>query len=191
MLSSISHHSPYSISGLQLSSHAVGSTVHATEESSSTEDIRQVDTLAPSSENSSQEFSEEEQKQISELKTRDREVRTHEQAHLSAAGGVASGGPTFSYQSGPDGVRYATGGEVQIDTSAVSGDPAATMRKADAIRRAALAPANPSAQDQSVAAQAATMAAKAQADMAKENSQPVNNPYSGQKPLGYQVDISV
>ncbi len=51
---------------------------------------------------------------------RDREVRAHEMAHLAAAGGLASSGATFTYQHGPDGVSYAIGGEVKIDTSSGS-----------------------------------------------------------------------
>jgi hypothetical protein len=47
----------------------------------------------------------------------------------------------------PDGCDYALGGEVAIDTSAIAGDPEATLRKMEQIRRAALAPANPSGQD--------------------------------------------
>ena len=44
----------------------------------------------------------------------DREERQHEQAHLSAAGGHARGGPSYQYETGPDGKRYAVGGEVSI-----------------------------------------------------------------------------
>lgn len=66
---------------------------------------------------------------------RDREVRAHEQAHMAAAGAYSRGGP--------DNRQYAVGGEVQIDTSAVSGDPEATIRKAQTVRRAANAPATP------------------------------------------------
>lgn len=101
------------------------------------------------------------QREVQALKDRDREVRSHEQAHLSAAGGIALSGARFQYVTGPDGQRYATGGDVSIDTSEVPGDPAATMRKAETIRRAAMAPAKPSAQDYSVAANAAAMANKA------------------------------
>jgi hypothetical protein len=71
-------------------------------------------------------------------------VRAHEQAHLVAAGRYASSGGTFPYETGSD---YAVGGEVAIDTSAIAGDPEATLRKMEQIRRAALAPANPSGQD--------------------------------------------
>ena len=101
------------------------------------------------------------QSEIQALKNRDREVRNHEQAHVSAAGGIAVSGAGFQFVTGPDGQRYAVGGEVGIDTSPVAGDPVATLRKAEIIRRAALAPAQPSAQDFSVAGKAAAMANKA------------------------------
>ncbi|HBA64604.1 MAG TPA: hypothetical protein DCZ48_00195, partial [Methylococcaceae bacterium] len=52
-------------------------------------------------------FSIEEQRQIEALKARDAEVRAHEQAHLNAAAGIAVSGASFSYQTGPDGNRYA------------------------------------------------------------------------------------
>ncbi len=106
-----------------------------------------------------------ESQQLQELKKRDREVRTHELAHLSAAGQHARGGSAFEYERGPDGQRYAVGGHVNIDTSAVAGDPEATLRKAEVIRRAALAPANPSPQDRSVAANASSMAAEARREI--------------------------
>ena len=116
---------------------------------------------------SSQKLSPKDLKQIQQLKSRDLEVKAHEQAHLSAAGSLAMSGASFTYQTGPNGVRYAVGGEVSISTSSVAGDPAATLRKADAIRRAALAPANPSSQDQIVAGKATSMAQKASADLIK------------------------
>ncbi len=120
-------------------------------------------------------LSPEQQSQVAKLKARDREVRNHEQAHLSAAGSIATGGANFSYVTGPDGQRYATGGDVSIDISEVSGDPAATLRKAETIRRAALAPANPSSQDQSVAAKAGAMANKALAELLSLQQPPQNN----------------
>ena len=110
-------------------------------------------------------LSEAELKQVRELKARDREVRAHERAHAAVAGALARGGPSFDYHRGPDGVLYAVGGEVEIDTTPVSGDPEATIDKARRIRRAALAPAEPSAQDRAVAAQAAAMEAKARAEL--------------------------
>ena len=85
----------------------------------------------------SEELSTAEQQKIEELKARDRDVRAHEQAHLAAAGAHSKAGPSYEYQRGPDNRQYAVGGEVQIDTSEVSGDPQATIRKAQTIRRAA------------------------------------------------------
>lgn len=111
------------------------------------------------------ELSQEQRQLVEKLKARDREVRAHEQAHLSAAGNLAVSGANYDYVTGPDGQRYASGGDVGIDVSAVAGDPQATLLKADTIRRAALAPANPSAQDQSVAARAVAMANKARAEL--------------------------
>jgi len=104
---------------------------------------------------------------ISKLKARDREVRTHEASHLAAAGRFARGGAQFEFTRGPDGVSYAVGGEVSIDTAPVSGNPQATLLKAQTIRRAALAPADPSGQDQSVAAAATAMATKARAELSR------------------------
>lgn len=99
-------------------------------------------------------LSDEEKKMVQELKTRDTEVRAHEAAHM-AAGGQYAGSAKYSYQKGPDGQRYAVGGEVSIDTSAVKNDPQATIMKMQVVKRAASAPASPSGQDRSVAAAAA------------------------------------
>lgn len=111
------------------------------------------------------ELTEEEKQQVEKLKARDQEVRRHEAAHKAAAGPYAKGGPTYTYQRGPDGRAYAVGGEVQIDTSPIKGDPAATIRKMQVIRQAATAPANPSSQDRAVAAQAARQALEAQREL--------------------------
>lgn len=106
-----------------------------------------------------------EQQQIQQLAARDREVRNHERAH-AAVGGQYAGAPQYQYQRGPDGVNYAVSGEVSISTGGVSGDPQATIEKAQVIRRAALAPAEPSAQDRKVAAQATQMEAQARVELA-------------------------
>ncbi len=108
-------------------------------------------------------LSEEEKAEITELKSRDQEVRTHEQAHIAAGGQYVKGGASYSYQSGADGKQYAVGGEVNIDTSSVSGDPDATIRKMQTVRAAAMAPAEPSGQDRSVASQANQAITQAQA----------------------------
>ncbi|MCG7533044.1 catalase [Psychrobium sp. MM17-31] len=112
-------------------------------------------------------FTEQEQAKIEELKERDREVVAHELAHANA-GGQYAGSPSYTYETGPDGVKYAVAGEVPIDTSKVAGDPQATIAKAAQIKRAALAPAEPSGQDRKVAAQADRMAAEARQELLKE-----------------------
>ena len=117
-----------------------------------------------------QEQQQRQEQQVQDLVERDKEVRTHEQAHQSAGGEYASS-PTYQFTQGPDGKRYATGGEVQIDTSVVPGDPAATIAKMQQIRSAALAPAEPSAQDLSVARSAAAKEAQARKAMMTPSSQ--------------------
>lgn len=102
----------------------------------------------------------EEVQKLQELKQRDIEVRTHEQAHLAAAGQYARGGASFTYQKGPDGVSYAVGGEVGIDISKER-TPEATITKMQIIKRAALAPASPSGADRSIAAAARFMESQA------------------------------
>lgn len=107
---------------------------------------------------------------IAVLRQRDQEVRLHEQAHLLVAGPYAKGGPSYTYQTGPDGHRYAIGGEVPIDLSSVPGNPQATLQKALTIRRAALAPTAPSQTDQAVAAQATALAAQGQQELLQAQS---------------------
>ena len=114
------------------------------------------------------ELSEEEQAQVKELKERDAEVRAHEAAH-AATGGSFAGSPSYEYQVGPDGKRYAVGGEVKIDTAPVEGDPQATIQKLQQVQAAALAPAEPSDQDRKVAQAAAAALREAQAELAAQS----------------------
>lgn len=109
-------------------------------------------------------------KVVDELKKIDRAVRSHEQAHLAAAGGLALGGPTFTLQYGPDGQAYAVAGEVRIDTSP-GRTPEETISKAKQIRAAALAPTDPSSQDRAVAAAASQLEAQAQQELAQQARQ--------------------
>lgn len=105
--------------------------------------------------------------EIRELQMRDREVRAHEAAH-AAAGRSYAGSPNYTYERGPDGRTYAVGGSVRVDMSPIPGDPQATLQKAQQVRSAALAPAQPSAQDMKVAQQAQAMAAVARNDISQE-----------------------
>ncbi len=95
-----------------------------------------------------------EEEEVTRLEQRDADVRAHENAHKAAAGRYARGGPSYEYERGPDGRRYAVGGEVQIDTAPIPNDPDATIQKMQQVRRAALAPAEPSPQDRRVASEA-------------------------------------
>jgi len=109
------------------------------------------------------EFSEAEEREIEKLKRRDREVRTHEMAHQSA-GGQYAGSASYSYTTGPDNKRYAVGGSVDIETSPAK-TPEETVKKAEQIKRAATAPAQPSGADLQIAAKATRMKMEAQAQL--------------------------
>ncbi|WP_256079677.1 putative metalloprotease CJM1_0395 family protein [Massilia sp. YIM B04103] len=114
-------------------------------------------------------------KQIDKLKARDQQVRQHEMAHLSAAGGLATSGPTYTYQRGPDGINYAIGGEVNIDTSP-GRTPQETLERARTIQAAALAPADPSGPDRAIAARAQQMAQQASQELTAQQSDPDSAP---------------
>lgn len=116
------------------------------------------------------ELTEEEQREVQRLQQRDREVRQHEAAHVAAAGRYARGGAQLQFSRGPDGRQYATGGEASIDVSPES-TPEATIAKAQIVRRAALAPAEPSPQDRRVAAQASQLELKARQELAKQQTE--------------------
>ena len=113
------------------------------------------------------ELTEAEEALVRELQQRDRAVRAHELAHVVAGGRFVTRPASYDYQVGPDGRRYAVGGEVSIDTS-VPADPEEALAKAETIERAALAPVDPSPQDYQVAARARQMAAEARRELAAE-----------------------
>jgi hypothetical protein len=115
---------------------------------------------------STDELTQDEKQQVAELQARDVEVRAHEAAHQAAGGGL-SGGASFTYQQGPDGKSYAIGGEVPISMPGGS-TPEEKIANAQQVIAAALAPADPSAQDMSVAASARSMMMDAQQEKTKE-----------------------
>ncbi len=127
---------------------------------------RESDRTGKTTENS-QGLSGDEIKELTGLKARDREVRAHEAAH-QAVGGQYAGAMSLTYQRGADGAQYAVGGEVPIDVSPVQGNPQATIQKMQTVRAAAMAPAEPSGQDQAVAAQAMQLMLQAQSELAME-----------------------
>jgi|GEM_PF-3131755 hypothetical protein len=88
------------------------------------------------------ELSEADRQKVNALKQTDRRVRAHEMAHVAAGGSLVKSGANFNYETGPDGQRYAVGGEVAIDASP-GRSPDETIDKATRIKAAALAPAEP------------------------------------------------
>lgn len=114
-------------------------------------------------------LSEEEKQQVDYLKKRDQEVRAHEMAHVSVGGSLVKRGAMYEYESGPDGKRYAVGGDVILDVSE-GRTPEETIRKAERVRAAAMAPADPSPQDYKVASQADKMAAEARAELREQQA---------------------
>jgi SprA-related family len=115
-------------------------------------------------------LTEAERKEVQKLKQRDREVRAHEAAH-KAAGGSIAGAPSFETTTGPDGRSYAVAGEVSIDTSPIPNNPEATIRKLEIVKRAALAPSQPSAQDRQVAADAAAKIQQARIEKREQDAE--------------------
>lgn len=93
------------------------------------------------------------QQELARLKARDQEVKSHERAH-AAVGGHYAGSPSYEYERGSDGKRYAVSGEVEIDISTIPGDPQATLIKMQKVYAAAMAPVNPSMADIRVASEA-------------------------------------
>lgn len=124
------------------------------------------------------ELSEEEKKQIEELKKTDQKVRTHEQAHVAAGGELIKGGIRYSYKTGPDNKKYAVAGKVNIDLSPVKGDADATIRKMQRVKRAALAPADPSPQDRQIATTASQIESKARLQKNRERDIENDNQYN-------------
>gem|GEM_PF-5376758 len=122
--------------------------------------------------------------QVQKLAATDREVRAHEAAH-AAVGGQHAGSASFSFKQGPDGKRYAIAGEVPIDLSAVADDPAATIQKAQTVRAAALAPADPSSQDLQVAAAATQLELTAKTELRQQQVEEASKADSkGSEPSG-------
>ena len=113
----------------------------------------------------------EELQELQKLQKRDAEVKAHEQAHKAVAGQHAAGGPSFTYEVGPNGKRYAVGGEVPINMNKEA-TPEKTIQKMQIVARAAMAPANPSAADRRIAARATMIANQARSEMQAEQTTP-------------------
>ena len=112
------------------------------------------------------ELSEDEERLVKDLTTRDSEVKAHEAAHQAAGGGM-TGAASYTYQQGPDGKMYAIGGEVSISSPSGS-SPEETIKNARQIVAAAMAAGDPSSQDFAVAASARSAEMQAQQQKTKE-----------------------
>lgn len=123
------------------------------------------------------------EKQVAELKQREREVITHEQAH-AAVGGQYAGQPQYEYTEGPDGKRYITGGEVSIDISKAE-TPEETIEKMQVVKAAAMAPAEPSIQDKQVAAEAQQLSNEARQEIAKNRINVASDSSEKTRPNGF------
>ena len=133
-------------------------------------DLAALTALQSAGEAPAQAQSSEEHRVIAELKARDREVRRHETAH-ARTGGEFTGTPHYNTTRGPDGKTYAVGGSTPIDVSPIAGDPEATIEKMQTVKRAALAPAEPSGQDRAIAARAEAEEAKARIELRQQRAE--------------------
>ncbi len=84
------------------------------------------------------------------FQTVDRGVRSQEQQHYRAAGGLVTNTPRYNTQEGPEGILYAISGEVRVHPSSLAG-PSKAAREAATAALAATAPGDASAQDFAVA----------------------------------------
>ncbi len=115
-------------------------------------------------------LSKEELKAVRELQVRDRQVRAHEQAHVSASGRIATSAPNYEFETGPDGRKYAVGGSVSYNVPPAS-TPEEELLLAQQLRRMALAPMDPSPKDRATAAKAAVKEAKANREIREEKAE--------------------
>jgi hypothetical protein len=172
-ISSLSASTSYAISGgLQHGPACSCPTCTAARMASIATPVAGVTPPSPSAIYSGKALSPDQQKQLDELRSRDTDVRQHEQAHMATGGALVSGGASYSYQEGPDGKQYAIGGEVSIRLAGGQ-NPQETLRNARQVAAAALAPTDPSGQDRAVAAAAEQMAQQAQSEIDKQQRQQV------------------
>lgn len=125
-----------------------------------------------------EELSREDEALLQKLQARDTKVRGHEAAHVMAAGGQAQGLPTYTYQTGPDGRRYAVGGSVNISMLR-TGDADHDARQANRAYRAAMATGEPSTRDM----QTASLARDRAQEVSQRDRDAALSAYSNQSPF--------
>ncbi|MFB2683690.1 putative metalloprotease CJM1_0395 family protein [Shewanella mangrovisoli] len=152
------------------------------------EQTRQQDVAKEQVKQAQEKAIEQQKAQVDALKSRDTEVKAHEHAHASVGGQYAQS-PSFKYEKGADGQRYATDGEVQIDVSIVPGDPLATINKMKQVYAAAMAPVDPSSADIRVAAEALQKMNEAKAKLAEERQQQIVDQSTTETLIGAEAQI--
>ena len=139
-------------------------------------------------ESDSEELDTREQQEVEKMQRRDQEVRQHEQAHIAASGRLAVSGPVYQMEQGPDGRMYVTEGHVNFRTPPTQ-SPREKLELAEQLRRMALAPANPSGKDRSVAAQAARQISEARMAIIAEKQEEIEDRDS--EPTAEEVSFEV
>lgn len=147
-----------------------GQTSNAQTETKNPTDTQNTNKTEKTEVGNKKELTAEQQQEVQKLKLIDSEVKAHEQAHLAAAAGISASAPSYTYQEGPDGKKYAVGGEVSVSFSK-GNDPEENISKAETMRAAALAPADPSSQDMAVAQQAEQIIAEAEQQLAEKKQE--------------------
>lgn len=133
--------------------------------------VENKDDIKKNSQNNSERLKENIERQkinqaIQQLKRIEQRVIAHELAHKSV-GGELTGSVHYEYKIGPDGKKYIVEGEVPIHIKQGK-TPEETIKIAQKVKAAALAPADPSPQDLRVAARAITMEMQARIELYKK-----------------------
>lgn len=112
-------------------------------------------------------------------------VIQHERAHMHT-GGEFAGAASYVYSKGADGKTYVTGGEVSMKVPA-GGDLEQLKYALERVKRAAMAPANPSPQDMQTAAMAATRQAAVNQEIVRKKATEAYEKQKLEKPESAEV----
>ncbi len=110
------------------------------------------------------------EERIRDLKDRDRQVRQREEAHVRAAGSLASGGAKYRYEIGPDGKQYAVEGHTDIKVRQ-GNTPEERLRNAHRAEQAASAGGAVTPKSSQTLAEARREAAEAKREIEKEQKE--------------------
>jgi len=108
---------------------------------------------------------------LDSLRDRHREVQEHEMDHF-VTGSPYTRAPEYWCVTGPDDKMYAIGGITPMDVSPIPGDIAGTLSKYRKLKRAALAPHQPSDVDEMLAKELDRAIARFEAERTNRLAQP-------------------